>query len=171
VEWVRVGVSEPLALHRRADRAVHRCAQAQVALHALAANVDEAILQAGVLGHLVGALVHGERWRLGDVEDLDHAVLQLDATRGQTVIDVLRRACGDRARDAHDVFAAHVDRVVDHSLGDAGVVADVEEGQLLAVLAAGGDPPGERGLLADVLGAQLAALMGTHGCGTHVRAF
>jgi hypothetical protein len=37
------------------------------------------------------------------------------------------------------------------------VVAEVDEGQLLAVLAAGGDPAGEADGAADVLGAELAA--------------
>jgi hypothetical protein len=53
--------------------------------------------------------------------------------------------------------AAHVDRVVDHALHHAGVVAQVDEGELLAVLAAGGHPAGEADGLADVLGTELAA--------------
>ena len=56
----------------------------------------------------------------------------------------LGRALGDDAGDAHDVLGAHVDRVVDHALGHARVVAEVDEGELLAVLAAAGDPAGER---------------------------
>ena len=118
-------------------------ADAQVALHALAADVEVAVLEAGVLVDRVGALVDRERRRLGDVEHLDHAVLDLDPAGRQLVVDVLGGAGGDDAGDAHDVLGAHVDGVVDHALGDAGVVADVDEREVPAVLAAGGDPPGE----------------------------
>ena len=99
------------------------------------------------------------------------AVLQLDPAGRQPVVDALRRAGGDRAGDAQDVLGAHVDGVVDDALRDAGVVAQVDEGQLLAVLAAGRHPAAQADRLADVLGAELAALVGAHGGGAHGRAF
>ena len=165
-------LDEALVLHRAADGRVDRGAQAQVALHALAADVEVAVLQAGVLGHLVGALVDRERRRLGDVEDLDRAVLQLDAAgrRAWSLTFSSGRAATVPVTRTH-VLAAHVDGVVDHALRDAGVVAQVDEGQVLAVLAAGGDPAAERDGLADVLGAQLAALVGAHGRGAHGSGF
>ena len=129
------------------------------------------MLQAGVLRHLVGALVDGERRRLGDVEDLDAAVLQLDAAGGEPGVDILGGASGNHARHQHHVLRTYVDGIVDDGLGDTGVVTDVEESKLLAVLAAGGNPAGEGDVLPDVFGAQLAALMGTHGRGAHERAF
>ena len=68
------------------------------------------------------------------------------------------------AGDPHDVLAAHVDGVVDDALHDAGVVAHVDEGELLAVLAAAARPSRRRvTVCADVLGAQLAAQVGAHG--------
>ena len=45
---------------------------------------------------------------------------------------------------AHDVLAAHVDVVVDHALHDARVVAHVDEGEVLAVLAATAAPTRRR---------------------------
>ena len=129
-------------------------ADAQVALHPLAADVEVAVLQAGVLGHVVGALVDRERRRLGGVEDLDGAVLQLDLAGRQPVLTFSAGRARDRAGDAHDVLGAHVDGVVDDALGDAGVVADVDEGQLLAVLAARRHPAAQHDRLADVLAAR-----------------
>jgi hypothetical protein len=48
---------------------------------------------------------------------------------------------------------------VDDALDDAGVVAQVDEREVLAVLPAAGHPAAQRDRLADVLGAQLAAQM------------
>ena len=69
-------------------------------------------------------------------------------------------ATGDGAGDAQHVLAPQVARAVDDALGDAGVVAQVDEGEVLAVLPAGRDSAAERHGLADVLGAELAALVG-----------
>ena len=140
----RLDLDEALLLHRPADRRVGGRADAQVALHALATDVEVAVLEAGVLGDGVGALADRERRRLGDVEHLDLAVLDLDLAGRQPVVDVLGRAGGDDAGDAHDVLGAHVDRVVDDALGDAGVVADVDEGQRRG-RARGGWRPSRRG--------------------------
>ena len=49
-----------------------------------------------------------------------------------------------RAGHRDDLLAAHVDGVVDHALDDARVVAQVDEGEVLAVLAAPGHPAAER---------------------------
>ena len=58
--------------------------------------------------------------------------------------------------------AAQVVRAVDHALDDAGVVAHVDEREVLAVLAAASDPAAHRHVLTDVVGAQLAAVVGAH---------
>ena len=170
-EHRRLDFDEALLLHRRADRRVGSGADAQVALHPLAADVEVAVLQPRRFGDGVGALVDRERRRLGGVEDLDVAILQFDPAGGQPVVDALRRSGGNGAGDAHDVLGAHVDGVVDDALGDAGVVAQVDERQLLAVLAAGRHPAAQADRLADVLGAKLAALVGAHGGRAHERAF
>ena len=51
---------------------------------------------------------------------------------------------------------------VDDTLRHAGVVADVDERQVLAVLAPSGDPTAERDLFAGVLGSELPAVVGAH---------
>ena len=48
------------------------------------------------------------------------------------------------AGDPHDVLAAQVVGAVDDALDDAGVVAQVDEGEVLAVLAAAGHPAAQR---------------------------
>jgi len=131
-------------------------------LHALAANVDVSVLQARVFCDLIGALVNRERWCLGGVEDLDDAVLNLDAAGRNAIVATLLRSLGDESGDAHHVLRTNINCVVDHALGDTGVVTQVDEGKLLAMLATAGDPTSERDALADVGAAQFAALMGAH---------
>ncbi len=63
-------LDETLLFHRRADGGVYGCPEAQVALHALAADVEVAVLQASALRDLVGALAYREGRRLRHVEDL-----------------------------------------------------------------------------------------------------
>ena len=58
------------------------------------------------------------------------------------------------AGDAHDVLAAQVGGAVDHALHDARVVAQVDEREVLAVLAPAGDPAAHGDDLAVVLAAR-----------------
>ena len=67
----------------RADGGVDGGPDAQVALHALAAQVEVAVAQADRLVDAVGPLVDRERRRLGGGEDLDGAVAHLDLAGGQ----------------------------------------------------------------------------------------
>src|SRR5690606_10186252 len=68
----------------------------------------------------------------------------------------------DGAGDAHDVLAAHVGGVVDDALHDAGVVAQVDEGEVLAVLPPTRHPSAQRHGAADVGGTQGADEVGAH---------
>ena len=102
-------------------------------------------------------------------QHLDDAVPHLDLAGGEGRVDRALGAGPDDAGDAHDVLAAHVDGVVDDALHDAGVVADVDEGEVLAVLAPPGDPAAQGHRGADVLGAQLAAQVGAHRRRVHDR--
>ena len=61
-----------------------------------------------------------------------------------------------------DVLRPQVVSAVDDALDDAGVVAQVDEGQVLAVLAPARHPAAQRHLPADVAGPQLAAVVGAH---------
>ena len=75
----RLDLDEALALHRaRGSRELTVDSDAQVALHALAAQVEVAVAEADGLVDLVGAVVDRERRRLGDRQDLDRAVADLD---------------------------------------------------------------------------------------------
>ena len=139
-EHRRLDLDEALRLHRPADRRVDAAADAQVALHALAPQVEVAVLQADVLVDLVGAGVDRERRRRGRAQHLDRAVADLDLAGRQVGVDGALRALADDAGDPHDVLAADVDGVVDDALHDAGVVADVDEGEVLAVLAPASHP-------------------------------
>jgi hypothetical protein len=149
-----IGVStstKPWRSMARADRAVDRGPDPQVALHALAPDVEVAVRRRDPLA-TCRPLVDRERRRLGGVEHLDLAVLDLDLAGRQLVVDVLPRAGGDRAGDAHDVLGAHVDRVVDHALGDAGVVAEVDEGERSPCSRRVATQPAQGDGLADVVG-------------------
>src|SRR5206468_11972999 len=100
--------------------------------------------------------------RLGDVEDLDAAVADLDLAGGQVGVRGALGPMANGAGDAHHVLAADVDRSVDDALDDAGVVAQIDEREVLAVLAPAADPPAQRHRPADVVGAEVAAPIGAH---------
>ena len=110
----------------------------------VAAQVDVAVAQAdGLVGGL-DAVVDRERRRLGRVEHLDRAVADLDLAGGQVGVDGALGPGPHRAGDPHDVLVAQVVGAVDDALHDAGAVAEVDEGEVLAVLAPAGDPAAER---------------------------
>ena len=165
-EHRRLDLDEALLLHRPADAELTAAADAQVALHPLAPQVEVAVLQADVLVDVVGAGVDRERRRRGRAQHLDGALADLDLAGRQVGVDRALRPLAHDAGDAHDVLAAHVDRVVDDALHDAEVVADVDEGEVLAVLAAAGDPAAHVHGLADVLG---GAARRTGGCASRSR--
>ena len=140
-EHRRLDLDEALGLHRRADRRVDRGSDAQVALHPLAADVEVAVLQPRGLGDRVGTLVDRERRRLGGAEDLDVAVPQLDPRRSAGRSLTCSSAGGATMPVTRTTYSRRdVDGVVDDALRDAGVVAQVDERQLLTVLATGGHP-------------------------------
>ena len=64
----------------------------------------------------------------------------------------------------HDELVADVVGAVDDALDHTGPIAKVEEGQVLTVLAPGGDPAGHGHHSADVGAAQTAAVVGTKRC-------
>lgn len=153
-------LDEPLVLHGAADGGVDLGSDPEVALHPLAPQVEVAVAQPDHLVDVVGAPVERERRRLGGRQDLDRAVLELDLTGGQVVVDRSLGPLGDGAGDAQHVLAAHVGVVVHHALQHARVVSQVHERQVLAVLATLGDPPAHGDGPADVIGTQLPAVVG-----------
>ena len=83
---------------------------AQVALHALAPEVEVAVPQADGLVDVVGPVVDRERRRLGRAEDLDRAVADLDLAGGQAGLTVPSGRGRTVPVIAHDVLAAQVVR-------------------------------------------------------------
>ncbi len=162
-EHRRLDLDEALGLHRPSDRRVDGAPHAQVLLHPLAAQIEEAVLQAEVLVDLVGASVDRERRRGGGAQHLDRAVTDLDLTGRQVRVDGAIRPLAHDAGDPHDVLAAHVDGVVDDALDHAEVIAHVDEREVLAVLATTRDPAADGDRLADLGRAQLAAQVRAHG--------
>ena len=106
------------------------------------AQVDVAVAQAHRLVGL-GAVVDREGRRLGLVEHLDGAVADLHLARAEAGVDGALGPVAHGPGHGDDPLAAHVDGVVDHALDDAGVVAQVDEGQVLAVLAPARHPAAE----------------------------
>ena len=155
----RLDFGEALAVHGRREGGVDPGPEAQVALHARPPEVDVAVLQPDGLVGLV-AVVDGERRRLGLVEDLDGAVADLDLARADAGVDGAFGPGADGAGDGDDPLGAHVGGVVDDALNDAGVVPQVHEGEMLAVLPAPGHPAADGHGLAHVGRAQDAAEVG-----------
>ena len=157
-------VDEPLLLHRIADGGDRRRGETQVALHAVAPQVEVAVAKACRL--LDSLVVELERQRLRTGDDLELADLDLDFASGNVRIDGLGRAANHVTARMYDELGADVvcdlcsfRRMVgvDDQLDDAGVIAQVDEDQS-AVIAAARDPAGDRDRLCDTLGADLAAV-------------
>ena len=169
-EHRRLDLDEAVVDERAADGGVGQRAHLQVALEAGATQVDVAVAEADRLVD-VGALVDGERRRLRLRQHLDGAVLDLDLAGGEVGVDGALEAGLHGARDAQHVLAAQVVGVGHDALDDAGAVAQVDEGEVLAVLAAALDPAAHRDLVADVVRMRrLAAPVGAQADGGAVRA-
>jgi hypothetical protein len=141
-----------LGVHRRAHGAIDCCADSQVVLEPRATQVEEPEAQTDLLID-VRTVIKAERG-LGGPEHLDGAVSELDLTGGQLVVDGALGAVPDGAGDLEHVLAAHIDRAVDHALEQARVVAQVDEGEVLAVLTTTADPATDPDGPADVAHAQ-----------------
>src|SRR5690606_22009938 len=101
---------------------------------------------------------------------LDRALTPLVLAGGQVGVGGALGPDPHHAGDPDDPLVADVDRAVDDALDDALAVAQVEEGQVLAVLAPARHPAAQRDGLPDVVGAQLAAPVGAHAPGRGVLA-
>ena len=160
----RLDLDEPLPVHGGPDGSVHPGPQPQVALHARPAQVDVAVAQAhGLVG--LGPVVDGERWRFGLVEHLDRAVADLHLARADARIDGALGPLPDGADDGDHPFVPHVGGVVDDALHDARVVAQVDEGEVLAVLPSPRHPAAQAHGGPHVGLGQHPAQVGAHGGG------
>ena len=154
-------LDEALLLHAAAHGGVHGGAGAKVVLHALLAQVDVPVTQTDGLIDL-GALVEGERrwFSLGQNLDLDH--LDLDLARSEITVGGVVGPQAYLAGHLHHVLAAEVVARVDDTLHDTGAVAQIDEREVLAVLATAVDPAAHGDRPAGVGSRQLAAHVGAH---------
>ncbi len=139
-------------------------------MQAVAAQVEEAVFQADILGIFLFAR---NRHRQLDRRRLhrDLARTHFDLARRQVGVDRLRRARDDVAGHRHDAFGAQavedregrIARVRD-DLGQAIMVAQIDE-QQPAMVALAMHPAREADILADMLGAKLTA--GVRAIGVH----
>ena len=160
-----------LVVHCSSQRGIDLGANAEVALHALGTQIDIAMSEAH---HFVDldTIVELERGWLGDIQDFDTAVADLDLAGRHVVV---RRAIGTLthgARDSNDVFRTKIGGPVDHTLHETSVITKIDEGQMLTVLTATGHPATDRDLATDVGGTKRSAMVGTHRNGiSHRRSF
>ena len=136
----RLDLDETLAVHGGPECPVDLGPQPQVGLHGRSPEVDEPVPEADDLVD-VDPVVDGEGWWFGGVEERHGALAQFDRPGGQIGIVGSRRTEPDRSFDRDHVLAADVDGPGHDALHDAGVVTQVDEGEVLAVLATLGDPP------------------------------
>ncbi len=167
----RLELGEALVDHPPPDRRDDARAQQDVLVDALAPQVQEAVAQPHLLAR-VGVLVdrHGKLLRLA--LDGQFAELHLHPAGGQLVVDGLRRALHHHARHGDDGFDPQPlgrleDRVgrVHHALGEAVMVAQIDE-QQLPMVALAVNPARQADRLPGVVLTKLAAgvrAIGVHG--------
>ena len=160
----RPHVDESLLFHRTANRGDHGGREAQVALHAIAAQVEIAVAKTRRL--LDALVVELERQGLRARDDLELVHLDLDLSRRDVRVHGLGCAAHDFAPCVHDELGTDLVRDlrglgrplgIDDELDDARVIAQVDEDQP-AVVAAARDPPGDVDRLAHALGGHLAGV-------------
>jgi hypothetical protein len=158
---------------RLADRLHHPAPQEQPLRHRLAPDVEVAVFEPKALVDRLVRLVdvEGRRLRLG--QDVDLARLELDLTRRHAPVLGPRQPRRDLPSGCHDELVPDTAsglvrlrrvRLVDHDLGDAVAVTNVEEDQL-AVIAASVDPARQARVDPGVGGTQLTGGMGAIGRG------
>ena len=142
-------------------------AQAQIAFHAAAAQVQVAVLEPHAFVHGV-VFVYGERQRLGPVEDAHLFCGHLDFARGEFGVFRARRSGPNPALHLHHPFHPHrfqvlvglgLDFRAGHHLDDAAFVSEVQENHA-AVVSTPVDPARQGHGLPRVFFAQRAAAVG-----------
>ena len=164
----RLELDEALRLHAPADARDHARAQQDVPLHRFAPQVEEAKAQARVFG-IVALGVDLERQLLGGRFDQQGVGDHFDLAGRQVRVDRLGAARDHAAGHGEHALQAHVLGVgkermlgLEHDLGDAVMVAQIDE-QQLPVITLAVHPAGQAHRLADMGGAQLAAVVGAIG--------
>ena len=163
-------VQEALVLHEAADEAYRPGPQGHVALQPLPAQIQEAIAQPQVLAGL-GFPVHRERQRFGGGEHLQGRGVDLHLAGFQVLVDHPLGAGVNLAVEGHGGLPAQLlgplpqrlgAGVVEHHLGDAVAIAEIEEHDAL-LIPDRVHPPGQLHRAAGVGFAQGAAMLGSIG--------
>ncbi len=140
----------------------------------LAAQIEEAVLEADILG--IFLLASDRHRQLGGGRLDGHFTGDdLDLAGRKVRVHRLRTARHDIAGDGDDQFGAQSVQLLEHrasggrnDLGDAVMIAQIDE-QDAAVIALAVDPAGQADGRADVGSAELAAVMGAIGVHLPVR--
>ena len=164
----RLKFGEALGDHPPADRGDDLRAQHDVGVHLLAPQIEKAVGEAHLLG-VFGIAVDRERQRQGLRLDFDRGDHELDLAGIEPGVDGVGRTGGDPPGHRRHTFQAQ--RVggweqrrggVDHALGDAVVIAQIDK-QQMAVIALAVDPPRQPGRTPRIGEAQRGAGMGAIG--------
>ena len=162
----RLELEEAFLLHARAKAVDDAPAQHDIGVQFFAAQIDEAVFEAGFLG--VGLVAeHGHRQFGGGAEHLDLAHIDLDQPGRHFGVFGAGGAMLDLAVEPHDPFRAQRLRRlerrrvgIDHALHEAIMVAQIDE-QHAAVIANAVAPAGETDFLADMAVAEFSAVVRT----------
>ena len=162
----RLDFLEPKLTQVRADHLAGAMAQAQVALHAPATQIEIAEAQARLLARL-GLIFNGEGRRLGLIQDQQVARHHFHFARRELRIRGFRRARYNFSLHAHHILGANLLRPVVHFRADGGIahnlrparmVAQIEEDQV-AQIPPDVHPAGQEHLLPSVRFAQLTTVV------------
>ncbi|MCY1400796.1 hypothetical protein D9M71_158980 [compost metagenome] len=161
-------VEEAVVVQVAADAAGDARAQLQLGGHFRTTQVDEAVAQAGFLTD-VGVFVQRERRGLGLVQHVQLVAQHFDGAGGHVRVARAFRTHAHLAGDLDHVLAAHTVGLgegfrtirVEHDLGQAFTVTDIEEDHP-AVVAAAVHPTAKSDYLAVQALVQLAAIMAAH---------
>ena len=167
-QYRRLDLGETLLLQKGAQGLDRAMAQAQVALHDIAAQIEVAVTQAHRLGQF--AVVVLERQRLRPVEDFERAGGHLHLAGRQVRILGAGRTMAHLAGDAQHIFVAHAlgerERLalvrIEHRLQQTGTIAQVDENHPAVVTATMG-PTAQGHGLADVRFIYFTAIVAAHG--------
>jgi hypothetical protein len=138
-----------LSIHCPSNCGIHLGSKSQVLLHARTTKVDVAVLQScGFID--VGSIINAKWWWLGGIENSNNAVVKFNFTGGQVRVHCASGPRCDRSRDLDDVFTTDINRAFNNALDNPGVVAEVKERQVLAVLTTLAHPAAQHHLLANI---------------------
>ncbi|MNZ34097.1 hypothetical protein D3C78_514670 [compost metagenome] len=161
-------IEETVVVQVAADAAGDARAQLQLGGHFRAAQVDEAVAQAGFLAH-IGVLVQRERRSFRLVQHFQFVTQHLDGAGSHVGVTRAFGAHPHLAGDLDDVLAAHAVSLgeglctirIEHDLGQAFAITHVEEDHP-AMVATAVHPAAKSDFLAVQALVQLAAIMAAH---------